>query len=175
VKTGGYRVELGEIEAALYSHPAVREAAAVPVPDELLGNKIKAFVVAEENSAMTEVELKHYCGLSLPSYMVPEEIEFRASLPRTSTDKIDRSYLQAENRKSQRLKSGEKAMEETQMRFMTESNPVIENAKITADEDLPKTEYRFFHPRSWPRHYPDTMKTAYALLSGGLQIEARRS
>jgi len=96
VKTGGYRVELGEIEAALYSHPAVREAAAVPVPDELLGNKIKAFVVAEENSAMTEVELKHYCGLSLPSYMVPEEIEFRASLPRTSTDKIDRSHLQAE-------------------------------------------------------------------------------
>ena len=99
VKTGGYRVELGEIEAALYSHPAVREAAAVPVPDELLGNKIKAFVVAEENSAMTEVELKHYCGLSLPSYMVPEEIELRASLPRTSTDKIDRSYLQEETAK----------------------------------------------------------------------------
>ena len=39
VKTRGYRVELGEIESALYAHPAVREAAAVAVPDDLLGNR----------------------------------------------------------------------------------------------------------------------------------------
>ena len=111
VKTGGYRVELGEIEAALYSHPAVREAAAVPVPDELLGNNIKVFAAKEENCAVTELELKHHCGLSLPSYMVPGEIEFRVSLPRTSTDKIDRSYLQ----KAAKANGADKTMEEIQV------------------------------------------------------------
>ena len=47
VKTRGYRVELGEVEAALYDHPAVREAVVLPVPDELLGNRLRAVICAE--------------------------------------------------------------------------------------------------------------------------------
>jgi amino acid adenylation domain-containing protein len=96
VKTRGYRVELGEIEAALYSHPAITEAAAIPVPDDLLGNRIKAFVVTQEGHRITAQELKRHCGLSLASYMVPDQVEFRNSLPRTSTGKIDRASLQGE-------------------------------------------------------------------------------
>jgi len=96
VKTRGYRVELGEIEAALYSHPAITEAAALPVPDDLLGNRIKAFVVTQEGHRITAQELKRHCGLSLASYMVPDQVEFRNSLPRTSTGKIDRASLQGE-------------------------------------------------------------------------------
>ena len=47
VKTRGYRVELGEVEAALYAHPAIREAVVLPVPDELLGNRLRAVISAD--------------------------------------------------------------------------------------------------------------------------------
>ena len=47
VKTRGYRVELGEVETALYAHPAIREAVVVPVPDELLGSRLRAVISAD--------------------------------------------------------------------------------------------------------------------------------
>lgn len=90
VKTRGYRVELGEIEAALYAHPAVRDAAAVAVPDDLLGNRIRAFVVGD---GVTPQEIRAHCATLLPRYMVPEEVDLIAKLPRTTTDKIDRPRL----------------------------------------------------------------------------------
>ena len=93
VKTGGYRVELGEIETALFSHPAVHDAVAVAVPDDVLGNRIRAFVVGD---GISEQELRAYCASLLPRYMVPEDVEFRDALPRTATDKIDRPRLVAE-------------------------------------------------------------------------------
>src|ERR1700729_4520665 len=43
-KIRGYRVELGEVEATLYRHPAIREAAVLPVPDELLGSRLRAVI-----------------------------------------------------------------------------------------------------------------------------------
>ncbi len=46
VKIRGYRVELGEVEAALYRHPAIRDAVVLPVPDELLGSRLRAVVTA---------------------------------------------------------------------------------------------------------------------------------
>ena len=90
VKTRGYRVELGEIETALYAHPAVREAVAVAVPDDILGNRILALVVAD---GVSEQEIRQHCAGLLPRYMVPEEVEFRAELPRTATDKVDRPRI----------------------------------------------------------------------------------
>jgi acyl-coenzyme A synthetase/AMP-(fatty) acid ligase len=92
VKVGGHRVELGELETALYAHPGVREAAAVAVPDDLLGNRLRAVVVAGE-AGLDEQELKRHCGTVLPGYMVPHEIRFLEALPRTSTDKVDRPSL----------------------------------------------------------------------------------
>ena len=47
VKTRGYRVELGEVEAALYAHPAIREAVVLPIPDDLLGSRLQAVVSAD--------------------------------------------------------------------------------------------------------------------------------
>jgi amino acid adenylation domain-containing protein len=95
VKIRGYRVELGEIEAALHAHPRVREAVAIPIPDEVLGNKIRAVVVAA-NEAMDANEIKRHCATRLPRYMVPEDVEFRTALPRTVNDKVDRPRLLAE-------------------------------------------------------------------------------
>jgi amino acid adenylation domain-containing protein len=90
VKTRGYRVELGEVEAALYAHPAVREAVVLPVPDELLGNRLRAVIVAE---GLTREEILDHCRRRLPGYMVPDVVEFCLALPRTSTGKIDRAGL----------------------------------------------------------------------------------
>jgi amino acid adenylation domain-containing protein len=93
IKSGGYRIELGEIESALLSHPGVREAAAVAIPDEIIGNRIKAIVAAQEFHVLRPVDLQQHCATLIPKYMIPEVIEFRDVLPRTSTGKIDRMRL----------------------------------------------------------------------------------
>ena len=96
IKTRGYRVELGEIEAVMVAHPAVNEAVALPIPDEAIGNTIHAIVTINDSKSLTSTELKRHCAEKLPSYMVPEEIEFCETLPRTGTGKIDRQRLLSE-------------------------------------------------------------------------------
>jgi acyl carrier protein len=80
VKSRGYRIELGEIETALYAQVDVEEAAAVAVPDELLGSRILAFCAAP--AALDEEKLKRLCRQRLPQYMVPERIVLLERLPR---------------------------------------------------------------------------------------------
>jgi L-proline---[L-prolyl-carrier protein] ligase len=93
VKIRGYRVELGEVEAALYAHPAVRELAVIPVPAEKHGLRLRAFVAAEEGAKLSMVQVKAFLGERLPSYMIPSEIRFVETLPKTSTGKVDRQAL----------------------------------------------------------------------------------
>src|SRR5579872_24244 len=93
IKSRGYRIELGEIEAALLSHTAVREAVALPMPDQEIGNRIKAVVVPNAASSLTAGELQFHCASRIPNYMIPEIIEFCEVLPKTSTGKIDRVRL----------------------------------------------------------------------------------
>jgi amino acid adenylation domain-containing protein len=96
VKIRGYRVELGEVEAALYRHPAVKEAAVLPVPDELLGSRLRAVVTVDGAGDVTRESLLDHCRRWLPGYMVPDLVEFREALPRTSTGKVDRAGLARE-------------------------------------------------------------------------------
>ena len=91
VKSRGYRIELGEIEAALYGHPGVVECAVTAVPDELVTNRLKAFVVVRDG--LEAGELARFCSKRIPQYMIPETFEFRESLPKTSTGKVDRRAL----------------------------------------------------------------------------------
>jgi amino acid adenylation domain-containing protein len=93
VKIRGYRVELGEVEAALYRHPAIGEAAVLPVPDELLGSRLRAVVTASGAGDLTREDVLDHCRQWLPGYMVPDVVEFRDALPRTSTGKVDRAGL----------------------------------------------------------------------------------
>ncbi|HEY4273458.1 MAG TPA: amino acid adenylation domain-containing protein [Candidatus Udaeobacter sp.] len=96
IKTRGYRVELGEIEVVMVAHPAVNEAVALAIPDEAIGNTVHAIVTTNESKSLSSAELKRHCAEKLPSYMVPEEIEFCETLPRTGTGKIDRQGLLCE-------------------------------------------------------------------------------
>jgi amino acid adenylation domain-containing protein len=93
IKSRGYRIELGEIETALYAHGGVREAAVVPVTDEFVGNRLLALVVPTSSNGLTVSDLERHCRKRLPAYMVPESIEFTASLPKTATGKVNRVEL----------------------------------------------------------------------------------
>jgi acyl-coenzyme A synthetase/AMP-(fatty) acid ligase len=93
VKRRGYRVELGEIEAALYQHPAIKEAAVVARPDEEAGVKITAFLSCREPKRPSLIELKRFCSERLPLYMIPDAFSWQEALPKTSTDKTDYQRL----------------------------------------------------------------------------------
>jgi amino acid adenylation domain-containing protein len=93
VKTRGYRVEVGEVEAALYTHPAIREAVVLPIPDELLGSRLQAVVSTNGSEELTRQDVIEHCRRLLPRYMVPDVVEFCEALPRTSTGKVDRARL----------------------------------------------------------------------------------
>jgi amino acid adenylation domain-containing protein len=96
VKRRGYRVELGEIEACLYKHPRISEAAAVAVEDEGAGVKVIAHVAAVDGGRMSMIELKQFCSQNLPLYFVPDLFQFHEKLPKTSTAKIDYQRLMSQ-------------------------------------------------------------------------------
>jgi amino acid adenylation domain-containing protein len=93
VKRRGYRVELGEIEVALYRHPRVAEAAAIAEPHEENGVLVTAFLTLSGGSRPTLIEMKRFCTEHLPAYMIPDRFSYHESLPKTSTDKIDYQRL----------------------------------------------------------------------------------
>ena len=95
VKRRGYRVELGEIEAGLYRHPKVKEAAAIALSDEESGVRIQAFLCCEDGGRLSLIALKRFCSEVLPAYMIPDAFTFLPELPKTSTDKIDYQRLKA--------------------------------------------------------------------------------
>jgi amino acid adenylation domain-containing protein len=94
IKSRGYRIELGEIESALNAHPEVVECAVIAIPDEMISNRIKAYVV--KRGDQQQQDLIAFCAQHLPRYMIPELFEFREALPKTSTGKIDRQSLTAQ-------------------------------------------------------------------------------
>ena len=93
IKRRGYRVELGEIESALYRHDSITEAAALAIPDEDGGLIVKAFInwTGEERASI--IKLKRFCMENLPAYMIPDRFSVQPALPKTSTDKIDYQRL----------------------------------------------------------------------------------
>jgi amino acid adenylation domain-containing protein len=89
VKRRGYRVELGEIEAALHRHELISEAGVIAVPDAESGVLIKAFVSWTGADTPSIVELKGIAAAALPAYMIPDRFTVVSALPKTSTDKLD--------------------------------------------------------------------------------------
>jgi amino acid adenylation domain-containing protein len=93
IKSRGYRIEIGEIESVLRNHPDIKNAVVIPIPDELIGNRISAIVVPSAPGKAGREEVLEYCSRRLPKYMLPESIQIRDSLPITSSGKIDRKKL----------------------------------------------------------------------------------
>ena len=87
IKTRGERVSPKEVENALYGMDDVLEAAVIAVPDELLGNAIKAYVVPKDGRSLMEKDVIQYCRRTLEDYAVPKTIEFRDVLPKTCPER----------------------------------------------------------------------------------------
>jgi hypothetical protein len=93
VKVRGFRLELGEIEAALTEHDAIREAVVVTQPDGSGEARLVAFIVPQRDATPTGGDLRKYLRTRLPDYMVPSFFLELAALPRTQNGKIDRRAL----------------------------------------------------------------------------------
>jgi amino acid adenylation domain-containing protein len=94
VKKRGYRVELGEIEACLYRHPIIQEAAVVAALDESSEVRVVAHLSTRNGERPSLIQLKTFCSQHLPLYMVPNAFVMHDLLPKTSTNKIDYQTLQ---------------------------------------------------------------------------------
>jgi long-chain acyl-CoA synthetase len=93
VDVGGHKVDVGEVEEVLQSHPRVREAAAVGVEAGNLGTLLKAVVVAEGDC--DEAAILAHCRQCLAAFKVPRVVEFREALPRSPIGKVLKSELGA--------------------------------------------------------------------------------
>jgi malonyl-CoA/methylmalonyl-CoA synthetase len=95
IKTGGYKVGAGEVEAALLEHAAVREAAVIGVPDEDLGERIVAFVVAAPGATPRPEELVEHVARLLAPHKRPRIVRLVAALPRNAMGKVLKKELAA--------------------------------------------------------------------------------
>ncbi|HEY5759138.1 MAG TPA: AMP-binding protein [Steroidobacter sp.] len=96
--SGGYNIAGPEVEAALLEHPAVKECAVIGVPDEARGQLVKAFIVLHEGyegSAELVQTLQQFVKQTIAPYKYPRAVEFRSSLPKTATGKLQRHALRA--------------------------------------------------------------------------------
>jgi long-chain acyl-CoA synthetase len=94
IVTGGENVYSGEVEAVIYAHPAVREAAVFGIPDPKWGELVTACVVPKPGAALTVDELLAHCRQSLATYKIPRRVEFLATeLPKSGSGKILKRML----------------------------------------------------------------------------------
>jgi len=91
--SGGENIYPGEVEKVLETHPAIRQAAVIPVPDEIKGQKPVAFVVTAPDAALTEDAVKQHALAHAAAYQHPRRVWFLSELPLAGTNKVDRRAL----------------------------------------------------------------------------------
>ncbi|WP_371628714.1 AMP-binding protein [Streptomyces sp. NBC_00341] len=95
INASGFKVWPREVEDVLYTHPAVREAAVVGVPDAYRGETVRAYVSLRPGASVEPDELGAYCKERLAAYKYPREVEILAELPKTASGKILRRELRS--------------------------------------------------------------------------------
>jgi fatty-acyl-CoA synthase len=91
--SGGENISSVEVEAMLYEHPAVLEAAVIGVPDAKWGETPKALVVLKPGQRVEETELIEFCRARMAHFKAPRSVEFIEALPKTATGKIQKFAL----------------------------------------------------------------------------------
>lgn len=91
IKSRGEKVSPKEVENVIYELPDVQEAVVMGVPDEILGQAVKALVVKVPGSKLTEADIEAHCKHRLENFMVPKYVEFHETLAKTDSGKIIRS------------------------------------------------------------------------------------
>ena len=93
IKSRGEKVAPREVEMVLSEILGVKEAAVIGVPDPVLGQAVKAFVVLEDRACVSSAEIVAACRRSLAASSVPKYIEFPSALPKGATGKVDKTVL----------------------------------------------------------------------------------
>ena len=93
INAAGYKVWPREVEDVLYTHPAVREAAVVGIPDAYRGESVKAVLSLKPGASVTAEEIMEFCKSRMAAYKYPRKVEFLPELPKTVTGKILRREL----------------------------------------------------------------------------------
>ena len=93
IKSSGFRISPSEVEEVVFQSGKARHAAAIGVPDELVGQAVKVFVVLGEGESWDQDALIDFCSERMPRYMIPKYIEVMDDLPKTSSGKVDYTSL----------------------------------------------------------------------------------
>jgi acyl-CoA ligase (AMP-forming) (exosortase A-associated) len=89
IKSSGFRISPTEVEEVLFQSGKLQIAAVIGVPDEVLGQTIKAFVVPRDGEPLDTNALLEHCAAKMPRYMVPKSVEVLPQMPKTSSGKVD--------------------------------------------------------------------------------------
>jgi acyl-CoA ligase (AMP-forming) (exosortase A-associated) len=89
IKSSGFRISPTEVEEVLFQSGTLRGAAVIGIPDEMMGQVIKAFVVPRDGEPLDTDALLAGCAEKMPRYMVPKIVEVLTELPKTSSGKVD--------------------------------------------------------------------------------------
>lgn len=93
IKTRGEKVSPVEVENALYGIAGILEAAVIGVPDDVLGQAIRAYVVVEPGVVLSDKQIRAICITRLENFMVPKEVVIVPELPKTTTGKVSKKLL----------------------------------------------------------------------------------
>jgi acyl-coenzyme A synthetase/AMP-(fatty) acid ligase len=93
IKTRGEKVSSVEVENAIYALPGIRLAAVIGVPDDLLGQAVRAYVVLEDDVRLSPEEIRRACRANLESFMVPRDVILVEALPHPDSGKIRKKSL----------------------------------------------------------------------------------
>src|SRR5256885_6001029 len=89
IKSSGFRISPTEVEEVLFQTGKLRGAAVIGIPDEVLGQVIKAFVVPRDGEVLNADLLLELCAEKMPRFMLPKSVEVLTELPKTSSGKVD--------------------------------------------------------------------------------------
>ena len=93
IVSGGENIYSTEVEAALFAHPDVLDAAVIGIPDEKYGEVVKACIVKKEGSKINEDDLINFCKDRIASYKKPQSIDFIDEVPRNASGKVLKKVL----------------------------------------------------------------------------------
>jgi acyl-CoA ligase (AMP-forming) (exosortase A-associated) len=89
IKSSGFRISPTEVEEVLFKSGLVKAAAVIGIPDEVLGQTVKAFVVGRDGEALAVEQLRDFCAANMPRHMVPKAIQVLDEMPKTTSGKVD--------------------------------------------------------------------------------------
>jgi long-chain acyl-CoA synthetase len=95
INRGGEKVYSLEVENVLYSHPAIKEAAVIGIPDSIYGEVVEAFIVLNEGDILSEVEVKEWVKQRLAKFKVPQKVVFLDEMPRVDNGKISKNLIKS--------------------------------------------------------------------------------